>query len=60
MGSVTKTVPPRKHHIQNFSNVHTPKAAAVIVTAVPAAPQVDERDKNSFYRDLYNFHENKG
>lgn len=63
--SITKIGPPRKHHIQNFSNVQTPKpgtaaAAVAAAVAVVTVPMVDDRDKNSFYRDLYQFHENKG
>lgn len=62
--SITKVGLPRKHHIQNFTNVQTPKpgtvAAVGAAVAIVTVPMVDERDKNSFYRDLYQFHENKG
>lgn len=55
----------KKHHQQNFSQT-TPQrtniATVNTTTATPAATATvdDERDKTSFYRDLYHFHENKG
>lgn len=48
VSSVTKTGQSKKHHQQQFS------------TAPQRVLVVDDRDKHSFYRDLYNFHDIKG
>lgn len=47
----------KKHHQQNFAQ-STPQRSAAAVAAATSAN--DDRDKNSFYRDLYHFHETKG
>lgn len=56
----------RKHHVQNFSNLYQKQMTIATMTptpiVTPAATDnlVDERDKHSFYRDLYSFHEARG
>lgn len=46
ISSLSKSSTTRRHHQQNF--VQQQRIVA------------DERDKTSFYRDLYHFHETKG
>lgn len=54
----------RRHHVQNFTNLNQrqtiipPTPAPVVVPVEDNL--VDERDKHSFYRDLYSFHETRG
>lgn len=50
VSSVSKTGSTKKHHQQSFPPQQT--------TQRPSA--VDERDKASFYKDLYHFHDVKG
>lgn len=45
----------KKHYVQHF-----PPQQATPTTANHRANIVDERDKASFYKDLYHFHEVKG
>lgn len=40
----------KQHHAQHFQSQSTPNRAN----------HIDERDKTSFYKDLYHFHEIKG
>lgn len=50
MSNVLKTGSTKKHYVQHFSTqpvINRPNA-------------VDERDKASFYKDLYHFHDIKG
>lgn len=49
----------KKHHQQHFS-LTTSQRIATTIAAVTAATVDDDRDKTSFYRDLYHFHETKG
>lgn len=48
VSSVTKTGSSKKHHQQYFA------------TQSSYRPMEDGRDKTSFYKDLYQFHESKG
>lgn len=50
-----------RHYVQHFPP-QTPQKVNVgsAATAAAAAATVDDRDKASFYRDLYHFHEVKG
>lgn len=57
----------KKHHQQNFSQstpqrltIATVNTTTATTTATSTAIVDDERDKTSFYRDLYHFHETKG
>lgn len=56
VSSITKTGSSanKKHHQQHFSQMTPQRTIAVTVTVD------DDRDKTSFYRDLYHFHESKG
>lgn len=49
----------KKHHQQHFSQM-TPQRIVTTITPIVAATTNDDRDKTSFYRDLYHFHETKG
>lgn len=46
ISSLSRSNTSRRHHQQNF--------------AQQQRTVIDERDKTSFYRDLYHFHETKG
>lgn len=54
VNSVTKTGSTKKHYVQHF-----PPQQPTPTTRITNIP-VDERDKASFYKDLYHFHEVKG
>lgn len=47
ISSLSKSSTTRRHHQQNF----TQQQQRIVA---------DERDKSSFYRDLYHYHETKG
>lgn len=53
--SKTGSVNRAKHYVQHF-----PQQTPQKVNTALATSSVDERDKASFYRDLYHFHEIKG
>lgn len=54
VSSASKTGSTKKHYVQHFPTQQaTPTANRAIIT-------VDERDKASFYKDLYHFHDVKG
>lgn len=57
VNSVTKTGSTKKHYVQHFPPQQaTPTNRANILANIT----VDDRDKASFYKDLYHFHEVKG
>lgn len=53
----------KKHHQQHFTLTTPQRIATTTIAAITAAAATtvdDDRDKTSFYRDLYHFHETKG
>lgn len=54
VSSASKTGSTKKHYVQHFP----PQQATPTANRTIAA--IDERDKASFYKDLYHFHEVKG
>lgn len=52
----------KKHHQQTFLQMGQQRTsiATIAATAATTATVDDDRDKTSFYRDLYHFHETKG
>lgn len=55
VSSASKTGSIKKHYVQHF-----PPQPATPTTNNRTNAVVDERDKASFYKDLYHFHEVKG
>lgn len=53
VNSVTKTGSTKKHYVQHFPPQQATPTNRANIT-------VDDRDKASFYKDLYHFHEVKG
>lgn len=51
VSSVSKLNSTKKHYVQHFPPQPTANKTNIVV---------DERDKASFYKDLYHFHEVKG
>lgn len=66
VSSASKTGSTKKHYVQHFPpqqgtpTNRTIVAANTITTVATATAVVDDRDKASFYKDLYHFHEVKG